>query len=235
MRLFAFLVIFLVGLSLASASGSYIKEIDQVGDKLVIRENISGNYSSYVLSGSLEKTSEGYIFLDKLRFNQNYDFVQIRLNLERSFVIKNYEAYPSGYLLETDGQTISLVWNLRNVREDSDFAIFVNLEDTNKSTILKNSLLVLAIILVVLFGSLLYLKYFRSKRLNKKIEKYLLDSEKKVLLELENAKNKELWQKQIQLKTGFSKAKLSRVIRDLESRNLIEKIPIGNTNKIRIK
>jgi len=43
-----------------------------------------------------------------------------------------------------------------------------------------------------------------------------------------------MWQKQLQLKTGFSKAKLSRVIRNLESRSLVKKIPFGNANKIRL-
>lgn len=235
MKCFAFLVIFLFGLGLVSASGNYFKEIDQVGNKLVVRENISGNYSSYVLSSGLEKTSEGYIFLDKLKFNQSYDSVQIKLNLERGLLINNYEAYPTGYLLETDGQTISLVWNLERVNSGSDFAIFVNLEDTNKSSLLRNIFTGLVMVLFVFIGFLFYKKYFKSKRLNKKIEKYLLDSEKKVLNELEKAEGKELWQKQIQLKTNFSKAKLSRVIRDLESRNLIEKIPLGNTNKIKLR
>lgn len=235
MRLLYFFGIFLFALGLVSASGDYFKEISQVGDKLVIRENISGNYSSYVLTDSLEKTSEGYIFLDKLNFNQSYDMVQIKLNLEKGFLINNYEAYPTSYSLETDGQTISLIWNLRNVRADSDFAIFVNLEDTNKSSFLRNMVLVLVGVILAVIVVFFYKKYFSSKRLNKKIEKYLLDSEKKVINELEKAEGKELWQKQIQLKTNFSKAKLSRIIRDLDSRHLIEKIPIGNTNKIKLK
>jgi len=64
---------------------------------------------------------------------------------------------------------------------------------------------------------------------------YLLDTEKKIIEELKKADRNELWQKQIQNSTGFSKAKLSRLIRNLESRNLIVKIPFGNTNKIKLK
>jgi uncharacterized membrane protein len=44
-----------------------------------------------------------------------------------------------------------------------------------------------------------------------------------------------LWQKQIQNSTGFSKAKVSRLVRNLESRGLVKKIPFGNTNKIRLR
>jgi uncharacterized membrane protein len=233
MRFVCFLLVFLVCFSFVSASGSYFKEINQVGDKLVIKQNLSGSYSSYVTSEGLEKTNEGYIFLDKLKFNQSYDSVQIRLNLEKGFLINNYEAYPTNYVLETDGQTISLIWKLENVKEGSDFAIFVNLEDTNKSNFLRNSFVVLVSVLLVILIFFFYKKYF--SHINRKIEKYLLDSEKKVIEELENAEHKELWQKQLQIKTGFSKAKLSRVVRNLEARNLIEKIPLGNTNKIKLK
>jgi uncharacterized membrane protein len=63
----------------------------------------------------------------------------------------------------------------------------------------------------------------------------LLDTEKKVIEELKKADRNELWQKQIQNLTGFSKAKVSRLIRDLETRGLVKKIIFGNTNKIRLK
>ena len=88
----------------------------------------------------------------------------------------------------------------------------------------------------------------RKKNKKKKIEKniseekektsekygYLLDTEKKVIEELKKADKNELWQKQIQIATGFSKAKLSRLIRNIEARGLIKKIPMGNTNKIKL-
>jgi uncharacterized membrane protein len=64
---------------------------------------------------------------------------------------------------------------------------------------------------------------------------YLLDTEKKIIDELKKANRNELWQKQIQSSTEFSKAKVSRLIRNLEARGLIIKIPFGNTNKIRLK
>jgi len=73
----------------------------------------------------------------------------------------------------------------------------------------------------------------KNKKVNKCLfEKHLIESEKKVIEELKKADRNEMWQKQIQTSTGFSKAKLSRVIRNLEARKLVRKIPMGNTNKI---
>jgi len=61
----------------------------------------------------------------------------------------------------------------------------------------------------------------------------LIDNEQQVVSVLKE--NGEVWQKEIQKSTGFSKAKVSRVIRNLEARGLITKTPYGNTNKIALK
>lgn len=61
----------------------------------------------------------------------------------------------------------------------------------------------------------------------------LIDNEQRVVEFLKQ--NGEVWQKQIQQATGFSKAKVSRVVRNLEARGVIRKTPYGNTNKIALK
>jgi len=61
----------------------------------------------------------------------------------------------------------------------------------------------------------------------------LMESEQKVVDFIRE--KGEVWQKQIQLTTGFSKAKVSRVIRNLEARGVVTKTVYGNTNKIGLK
>jgi len=72
----------------------------------------------------------------------------------------------------------------------------------------------------------------KQKKELEEIERHLLDEERKILEELRKADRNEMWQRQLQLNLGLSKAKASRLIRNLESRHLIKKIPFGNTNKI---
>jgi len=67
------------------------------------------------------------------------------------------------------------------------------------------------------------------------ITRNLFDDEKKIVEILLESETKELWQKQLEIKIGYSKVKLSRKLRNLERKQIIEKIPYGNTNKIRIK
>ncbi|MBI2145595.1 hypothetical protein HYU18_04725 [Candidatus Woesearchaeota archaeon] len=63
----------------------------------------------------------------------------------------------------------------------------------------------------------------------------LFEGEKKIIQLLVVAKDSELWQKQIEISTGFPKVTLSRKLRSLEQKGLIEKVPYGNANKIRLK
>jgi len=233
------------------SAGSYSIEFNQVQDKLVVRGNVDGvKQEAYVTQEGLEKRSGGYYFLKRIVFNQSYDTAEIRLNLDTGIIVSDSKAYPAGYALETNGQIISLVWKLENAKSGQEFAIFVNLEDTKRT----NLLMVWIILGVLVIGSISFFAYKRfGKNKNKIIQKrlkptskkeeekepgkyeYLLDTEKKVVDELRKADRNELWQKQIQNATGFSKAKVSRLVRNLEARGLVSKIPFGNTNKVRLK
>jgi uncharacterized membrane protein len=218
------------------AASIYSIEFNQTGGKLIVTQNISGNYSTYTDSGNLEKTSSGYAFIHKITFDNNYSAVFIRLNLDEGYVISNQDVYPSNYELETDGQKISLVWNIENVTARDNFAMFVVIKGINSNIIGVMVLVIIILAILIAIAWLYYYNYIKSgSKKEAKFERHLLESEKRVIEELKNNEKKELWQKELQIKTGFSKAKLSRVIRDLESRGLIRKIPLGNTNKVVLK
>ena len=156
---------------------------------------------------------------------------------------------PDPDLIYSDGQRVILKWEEKTLSEKFDVSVIF--EKITKSFNLWLIFLIFALVLgmIILF---LYFKrkikqekvYFFQKKaeLKKKkkskvevLEEHLIGNEKKIVDELRNADKRELWQKQLQLKTEFSKAKLSRVIANLESRKIIQKIPFGNTNKIKLK
>jgi len=243
---FSFILIFLV-ISIISAS-SYSVEYTQVGNKVVVKEIVNGNpLKSYVDSSMLDKSGNNIYFVKKIEFNQSFNEAKIKLNLDTGIIIKDNLVFPKGYDIETDGQIISIIWNLNNTLKGQDFAMVVSLEDTKLSLTLfywTAGIIVLGIILFFSYkkfgknGKRQVLKIKQKSKTKKAIKDdydYLLDTEKKVIEELKKADRNELWQKQIQNSTGFSKAKVSRLVRNLESRNLIVKIPFGNTNKVRLK
>jgi len=70
------------------------------------------------------------------------------------------------------------------------------------------------------------------KQLKEKLKKlYLTPEEKNILDELESAKG-ESTQRELTENTGYSRVKTHRILQRLESKNIIQKVPYGQTNKI---
>lgn len=243
-RGFIFLGLILILSSNFISSSTYYLEFNQADKEIFVVESINGSQNlSYKELDTLNFAGNEIYFLKKVIFPENFDKAIIRLNLEKGIIVKNSEIFPINYKIETDGEIIFITWTLNNVKKAEAFAIFVNLEETKKESLFFIFVFLFLLILGVFL--LVFLKIFHKKNTLKKSKKvkiktlekyeYLLDSEKKLIEELKKAKRNELWQRQVQSLTGFSKAKVSRLVRNLESRGLIRKISFGNTNKLRLK
>ena len=160
---------------------------------------------------------------------QETENLAVRLILPESATLD--KAYPNPELT-SDGKHIILDWQDKNRQ---NFPVFVTYNEKAGKELLITIIAILIILSIIAF---LILKK-KPKSIKKKLKKPAKSKEEIHLLESESAvlnavKSGAIWQKQIQIKTGFSKAKLSRTIRNLEARKLIRRIPLGNTNKIKL-
>lgn len=211
----------------------------------LIKINSVENLSiSYITQYMVDKSSNQFYFVLRNYLNESQN---VRLVLPESAVLsENGLLFPEPDEISSDGRSIILRWENYNEKQ-----IVVDYEFAE-----KNYFVFYTIILIIVLSFAGYL-IFQRKIFKKKIEKirktakksrktkpekeveaieeHLMESEKTIINELKNAEKSQLWQKQLQTGTGFSKAKLSRVLRNLEVRNLIQKIPYGNTNKIKLK
>ncbi len=128
----------------------------------------------------------------------------------------------------SDGRKIILFWEEKNLNKKFEVSVFIERLAQPVTKVVLLLILVLAIFGLVSF----YLTRKRRKETQETHMPALLENERKIVDALQKAKNRELWQKQLQIQTGFSKARLSRTLRDLEARGIIKKEPVGNTNKI---
>ena len=83
---------------------------------------------------------------------------------------------------------------------------------------------------------LLYIDFKKTDK-NKKKQKIvstILDGDEKILYDIIKEKN-EILQKDLVYESGFSKAKVTRILGKLDNKKLIVRKPWGNTNKILIK
>lgn len=141
--------------------------------------------------------------------------------------------HPEPKSIYSDGQRIILLWEQRNV--DSAFEISVMMESTVASR--SAILLLLGSILIVLSGAGYH--YIAKRRKGKNAVAAvsypaLVEHEKVVVDLLKKVDGNVMWQKQIQVGSGFSKVKVSRVLQSLEKRGVIRKEAWGNTNKIHL-
>ena len=164
---------------------------------------------------------------------------------------------PSPESLNSNGQNIILVWERKNVNNPFEVSVIMQKADTNSvSSFLtsNNFLLRLLFILVSLLviGNIAYVAFKKWKKdHNPKPENKhetlqhasslsfggvnypaLIQQEEIIVKILKNNPEHIMWQKQLQIQSGYNKVKLSRILRSLESRGVIKKEPWGNTNKI---
>ncbi|OYT32798.1 hypothetical protein B6U93_00505 [Candidatus Woesearchaeota archaeon ex4484_78] len=186
-------------------------------------------------------------FEDKLPFKaRDYSFV---LELPTGYIIPKKENKIDFFLspnpdeTSSDGQRISITWKDRLVQKYSVLAITQPLVDQKSQSIFTFVVAIAIIILIAVAVSFYILKQKNKqkktvsvskpkKKKKKEVVPELIESEQKIVDLLKNSPNKELWQKQLLNETNFSKAKLSRIIRNLESRGVVSKTIYGNTNKI---
>jgi uncharacterized membrane protein len=139
----------------------------------------------------------------------------------------------------SDGTTTSFLWN---VDQKEDFAVFVRYssfapptttpstavtlvasEDSNKTIYF----LVLSMVMVILVGVYLYIR--KLKRAEGKTE-FMKTDEKQIINLIKE--NEGLVQKRLVDSTGFSKAKISKIVSELENRKIVRIERIGRRNKL---
>ena len=215
-------------------------KLEESSKYYLIKINSANNLSiKYITQSMVSKSKNRYSFVSRNYLNKMQN---VRLVLPESAVIlEDGLVFPEPDLISSDGRSIILTWNDYNEKQ-----IIVDYEFLKDKKFIQYSIILIIIIIFALY-LILQRKIFKrkikklkgkNKKTNTKseaIEEHLIESEKAIISELKKSEKNQLWQKHLQTKTGFSKAKLSRVVRNLESRNLIQKIPMGNTNKIKLK
>lgn len=131
----------------------------------------------------------------------------------------------------SDGRRIFVYWSRKNVKEGEGITPSVSYEVARKPREGFTSLYTFiagVIILIILFFLALRSGPEESKTLPlKEDESEVIDIVKKAGAEIK--------QKRIVNNTDFSKAKVSRLVKDLEERGLLEKEKVGRTNRIKLK
>ena len=130
--------------------------------------------------------------------------------------------YPKYGVPITDGKRIGMIWEYRN-SEILDIPVSVRFEKTKTDYVPYLG----AVLLVFVIVSLIH--YYR-KRVHTEFMSGFLEDEKKVVKYL--IRNRTSYQNIIEKEFKFSRAKMTRIVKKLEQRDLLKKERKGRTNRL---
>jgi len=185
---------------------------------------------SFDTAGGVRKTD------GKFEFNVNYGFIPtdnafilIRLPptavLSEEIVNKSFSPQDGGIL--TDGKRIMVFWEMENVsQENIQFSVSYVLPPEVPSLVI---ITLTAIVIIVMVGVIVFA---RKRQHGVEMLSTVLTSDEKVIVDILKREGKAL-QKVLVRESDFSKAKVSRIVKDMKERGIIEIEPVsGRENRI---
>jgi len=142
---------------------------------------------------------------------------------------------PSGYHIGSDGRRILATWSFKDKKLGDVIPIRLYYEPLSPEFIPENLIyiLIFILILIVIVGiSFIFRKVSKKSEL---VLSVLNESERLIVDIIRKEKKKIVDQRRIVSLSGFSKAKVSRIIQSLEERGIVESERIGRRNKITLK
>ncbi|MFH1774748.1 MAG: helix-turn-helix domain-containing protein [Methanobacteriota archaeon] len=138
--------------------------------------------------------------------------------------------YPSPSRIYSDGERIVVEWVVQELPAQESFRIFLMY-----TAVEKNAGYVLGVLSGVLLGGAGTFYYFRRKGTGKKIAKMVLGEDERKIYDMLLSSNGEILQDDIARHTDFSRAKISKLVRNLEEKGIIKKEPYRKTNRLLLK
>ncbi len=217
--------------------------------------NLEANNLKLTLNGN-SKISFNYVteeFTDKsnflISFTPNYNINNLNLKLvlqegatlEKPLTdadINSGSIYPLPTKATTDGKNLIFIWERENLTPEDEVSIFAQIKPkTNYS----QPTIILIIIILIITTSIITIKKLKKPEKEKiiikkedHVEKHLKPDEEQIINVLK-LKEGSCEQGTLRIATDFSKAKLSRLLKELEERKVIKKEKRGKKNLIFLK
>ena len=208
---------------------NFIIEIEGRNKRITFSEQGSGTFQ-YITSSIIEKAGNKYLLVLENPIN---GIEQTIATFPEGAILKEDGAVPKPQSITTDGRTITLKW----LKTDQAIAIYGFNENQNETIIV--AIIIIALVLIISFFLTKKRKEKPRKRKKqnnseKQLTQNLLGEEKQIVLFLAKKRGRECWTKEIVKELNIPKVRLSRKLRSLEAKELIQRTPYGNENRIKL-
>ena len=215
---------------------NYKIEKNELYDIVIQKQVSKGERHKIILKfdikGLVEQTGDKYIFSLKYELDSSFENLGVVAKLPDGFVLADIESAvsPGNYKIETDGREIIIKWDDINPIGEQSFIIVY---ERGISRSISYLWIIMLVILALLIAGFFILRIRHKKEKKEIVSGVLSQDEKKIVDMIE--KGNEVAQKDVVKETGFSKAKVSKIVRRLEEMGIVEKKPWMATNKLRLK
>ncbi len=197
---------------------------------------------SFETEDFVTKVSQNRIyFSSSFGINQNVTNLFASISLPDGMILVDksqtqfeYVVYPENPNIVSDGRKLVLSWQMQNVKTTDQLRFEVLYEQIIAPPWFQLQLRHFAlagVAFAVVFG-FIYLRYFAKK--SEKLVLSVLDEYERKVVDILLASNSPLNQRKIVQETNFSKAKVSRVVKSLAGRGLVEVERRGRTNILKL-
>lgn len=194
---------------------------------------------SFITNDAVRKMGSNY------QFNINYG---ISLPIDRSFVLiklpengvltkqpANTSYYPQSGKVITDGKHIMAYWQEENLTsgDSMQFSVLFSFPSTI-STNLNNALIAVLTVLIII--AMVAIAFYMRKGEKMETVTSVLNEDEKTIVDILKDRDGKTLQKVLVRESGFSKAKVSRLVKNLKERGIVDIEPVsGRENRILLK
>ncbi len=136
--------------------------------------------------------------------------------------------FPLGWSLGSTGRRTTISWDVEKPELGKTYTFTADYEPITPSALNLNSALIA--IIAVLFGLLIFFRFRASSNVRTVLS--VLKQDEKNVVDVITQRGKECLQRDVVKATDFSKAKVSRIVADLEARGILKRTRYGRTNKV---
>jgi len=188
-------------------------------------------------STKVNKRDNYFLFSDSFKITSDTNKFSVLIKLSegtglRKPIENSYS--PGNALIGSDGRRNIISWNIDNVKKDSKIDVSIAFEKIGETVMseLPIEVLVIVIILVVVGIIIFYQFYWKNK--NMRIILPILKKDEKIIFDTIMKHGDGVNQKIIVNDSGYSKAKVSKVLKSLKERGVLKLERIGRKNKVSI-
>jgi len=194
---------------------------------------------TYNSNEKINKRDNYLLFVDsfKLVSDTNNVFVLIKLSEGTGLKEPIENSYsPAGALIGSDGRRTTVLWQKNNLKSGEKFDVSIGFEKIGEINISTIPLEIIVIVLIVIaLAFIIFYRFYLRKESDVKIIFPILKKDEKMIFDTIMKHGNSVNQKIIVKDSGYSKAKVSKVLTSLKERGLVKLERLGRSNKVYIE